>query len=186
MEIAWQAVMEQLGVKTHFDDYFALIGRPFQTILEILGLAQRGKEIEYVFRTTSGKHLELVVFYPDVEDTLVSMRKTGLHLGIVTSKDLTRTNAVLERLPFEFSSVQTPNGQCRGKPAPDHFILAMSKAGVQPANTVYVGDMDVDFKAAQNAGIDYIHAGWGYGDLPDPNCVNLTRISDLLNLLKVD
>ena len=186
MERAWAEVKTRLGVATSFDEYFSHIGLPFQIILGKLGLAERGEQIETVFRATSSAYLDLAVFYPDVESTLIAMSKSVLELGIVTSKDATRTNAVLDRLPIEFSTVQTPNGECRGKPAPDHFLLAMEEAGVQPVQTVYIGDMEVDFKASQNAGIDYIHAGWGYGKVPDQNCVNVPRISNLLDLFEVE
>ena len=39
----------------------------------------------------------------------------------------------------------------------NYFNVALNKA-------VYIGDSDVDFHTAQNAGIDVIMVGWGFRD----------------------
>jgi len=166
METAWNTVRSELGVTTSFDDYFSLIGRPFADILTLLGLSGRHREIETVFRLTSSRNLNLARFYPDVESTLLALRDRGVRFGVVTSKDALRTGAILARLPVEFQSVHTPNGIYRGKPAPDHLLAALAETNTDPAQAVYVGDMEPDAEAATRAGLAYVHAAWGYGTVP--------------------
>ena len=183
MECAWSEVQTRLGIRTPFESYFALIGRPFEDIISELGLLPQLKEIEEVYRTTSSHNIDLIRFYPDVGETLLMLIKSGMRLGIVTSKDAFRTKKILASLPVEFVTVQTPNGIFRGKPAPDHLMVAMAVANVDPAETTYVGDMDTDAEAASRAGIDYVHAEWGYGKLPASAFAVARKFSDLLGIL---
>ena len=54
----------------------------------------------------------------------------------------------------------------------------MAEAGEDPFDTIYVGDMETDYIAAKRAGIDYVHAAWGYGKIID-SIPYLNSISDL-------
>ncbi len=46
------------------------------------------------------------------------------------------------------------------KPSPQAVHSIMKKTKASPANTILIGDSDHDWKAAQEAGIAYFHAGW--------------------------
>lgn len=166
MEAAWRAVQKETGSGVPFDDYFAQIGRAFPDILSRIGMADVVKQAETVFRTASMQNLALIDFFPGVAETLQTLQDAGRKMGVVTSKDKLRTNAILALLPVEFVTVQTPHERLRSKPAPDHLLSAMALARTDPADSVYLGDMDSDYEAARRAGIDYLHAGWGYGARP--------------------
>lgn len=165
MEFAWGEVRRGLGVTQDFWEYFRLIGRPFPDIMARLGLSEKAAEIEAVYRAASAARSDLLRFY-EVEAALIRLRELGICLGIVTSKDAARTAAIVGGLPVDFVCVETPDGMVRGKPAPDHLLLGMARATTDPADTIYVGDMECDFEAARRAGIDYAHADWGYGERP--------------------
>jgi phosphoglycolate phosphatase-like HAD superfamily hydrolase len=122
-------------------------------------------------------------FYPGADALLRRMKRIGARLGIITSKDELRTGAVLAMIPVTFDVVRTPDATTRGKPAPDHLLAAMATVGVDPAETIYIGDMDSDYEAACRARIDYAHASWGYGEIP-PGCSTvLKEISDIEGLV---
>jgi phosphoglycolate phosphatase-like HAD superfamily hydrolase len=104
-------------------------------------------------------------------------------LGVVTSKDPLRTSAILAMLPIEFVCVETPNAVLRGKPAPDHLLMAIARTNVDPAETVYIGDMDVDHQAAMRAGVDYMHAAWGYGNIPDNRTPVVADMREFMELI---
>ena len=185
MERAWMDVRDQLGVTVEFEDYFKNIGRPFRDILAILGLQDRADEIEYIYSQSSKENFYLATFYPFVKESLQKIEDHGIKLGIVTSKDQERTNIVLKRLPVDFLSVQTPNPCFRGKPAPDHLLAAMADLNVDPKDSLFVGDAEVDAMAALRAGVDYCHANWGYGDTKQDHATFLNDIQSLLIFLKI-
>jgi phosphoglycolate phosphatase len=182
MEKAWSEVREKTGLNVPFSDYFALIGRPFQDILKCLGLTEKLAEIEEAYMAASLYFLSNATFYPKTRETLAALQAQGRQLGIVTSKDAVRTKAVISQLKLNFSTIQCPTAPYRGKPAPDHLLLAMAEAGVDPKDTVYIGDMDTDYQAAVRAGIDYVHASWGYG-LPIEAVPSLDSIDQLTDHL---
>jgi phosphoglycolate phosphatase len=186
MERAWQDVRENSGVSVDFEDYFKNIGRPFSDILAILGLQDRADEIESVYSQSSKDNFDLATFYPFVVESLQKLEDHGIKLGIVTSKNQERTNIVLKRLPVKFSSVQTPNPCFRGKPAPDHLLAAMADLNVDPKDSLFVGDAEVDAMAALRAGVDYCHANWGYGETKLDHVTFLNDIQSLLVFLKIE
>lgn len=183
MEFAWSEVRSRMNLPIPFESYFKLIGRPFADIMNLLGETGRAAEIERIFRVSSMEGIELARFYPGTEETLLCLARKGYKLGVVTSKDRLRTSAILAKLTVEFVSVQTPENRYRGKPAPDHLLLAMAEACCDPSECLYIGDMSADFEAAQRAGVDYIHAGWGYGQRPSPHIAELTSICELPTFL---
>lgn len=186
MERAWKDVQDRSGVTVDFEDYFKNIGRPFSDILAILGLQDRVDEIEPIYSQSSKDNFDLATFYPFVEESLQKIEDHGIKLGIVTSKDQERTNIVLDRLPVKFSSVQTPNPCFRGKPAPDHLLAAMAELNVDPKDSLFVGDAEVDAMAALRAGIDYCHANWGYGETTLDHVTFLNDIQSLLIFLEIE
>ena len=179
MERAWRAVQGEMGVTMPFESYFAEIGRPFADIMARLGLAERAAGIEAIYKRTSEASLRETPFYDGVDTMLETLSRSGMKLGIVTSKDRDRTGLILSRLTAAFHTVQTPNGTNRGKPAPDHLLMAMAECNVDPAESIYVGDMDSDAEAAFRAGIDYAHARWGYGGLPEQFTVAVSDCREL-------
>lgn len=178
MRQAWEVVLAKTDVDRPFEDYFAQIGRPFKDIMHRLGVSSDVERIEKVYMTASFEFLANATFFPGVREALEEIRDMGVKMGVVTSKDAPRTKAVLAQLDITFASVQSPHGRFRGKPAPDHLLVAMAEAGEDPADTIFVGDMETDWQAACRAGIDYVHAGWGYGE-PLPSIPTLDSISQL-------
>ena len=59
----------------------------------------------------------------------------------------------------------------------------MANAQVDPFDSIYIGDMDADFEASCRAGIDYLHAGWGYGEIPTENTSTIESIVGIKNYL---
>jgi phosphoglycolate phosphatase len=166
MEIAWARVREVAGVDVPFEAYFSEIGRPFPDILARLGVAADAGRIERIYAAESFASMASAEFFPGVPEVLRSLLREGRQIGVVTSKDETRTSAVLHRLGIPFGTVQCPRPGVPGKPAPDPLLAALAALGGEPADAVYVGDMDPDYEAAAAAGIDYLHAAWGYGPPP--------------------
>lgn len=169
MEYAWNSVRNKFPAETFaasFEDYFALIGRPFDDILQLLGIVPAPAiQKEYSRASTEGRHL--VEVFEGVDAALSDLKAEGHRLGIVTSKDKERTAlmmadaAILQH--FEQALIFSPNGGFRGKPAPDHLLHAMAVANVDPSNTIYIGDMKTDAEASSRAGCHFIFAAWGYG-----------------------
>lgn len=183
MELSWLEVCRKHGVKVDFSDYFSKIGRPFADILSLLSIDQNQVDIEETFNKKSTQLIHELTFYDGVKASLNQLSSLGIKTGIVTSKNTLKTQKILALLDFSFDIVQTPNNTLEGKPAPDHLLYAMSELNASPLETLYIGDMDVDCEAAKRAGVDYVHAKWGYGVCNDENIIKLSDISNLVRLI---
>jgi len=59
----------------------------------------------------------------------------------------------------------------------------MASLNVEAKNTLYVGDMDVDYQCSQAAGAHHIHVDWGYGNCPDAS-FHVNTAKEILLLLE--
>ena len=162
-----------------FSEYFKHIGKPFRDIMKELDV----ENVEAVKHTYDKASIELMEhcleFYPDVEDTLKKLKKKH-KIAVVTSKTIERTKLILEHLDVEFDCVVSPKTGLRGKPAPDQILFCLAMTQTDPKDAVYIGDMQVDYEAATRAGIDFIHASYGYGKC-DHSVKSIENLNSLLD-----
>ena len=165
MKQAWQICELEHKLTQTFDEYFKCIGMPFKDILKTIGIKDNHDAIKHTYDKASIELMEYCLeFYDDVEDTLKELKKKH-KIAVVTSKTAERTRLILDKLDIEFDYVVSPKTGLRGKPAPDQIMFCLAMLNVDPQDAVYVGDMQVDYWAAERAGIDFIHATYGYGNV---------------------
>jgi len=188
MKIAWQSVCQVYGLNIDFEKYLRCVGMPFYDILSVLGVDEcQFNEIKEVYDNVSLKNEDKILVYPGVVDSLIALQKEGLKLSVVTSKTIDRTKSILMRYfsGIDFDAIVTPESvrDKRGKPNPDQLLYAALMTGVDPYNSLYVGDMEVDRIASNRAGFNFIHAEWGYGDILSNNDIWFRSMTDLIDFL---
>lgn len=96
---------------------------------------------------------------------LSTLQSQGYLTGIITNKSRTGLDSLITRHGLDrHLDVTVSADDCAVKPAPDMAALAMRKTGVDVANTVLVGDTEIDAGCAANAGIAFVGVSWGYHD----------------------
>lgn len=183
MRTSWNLVNKKFGLKIPFKNYFFYIGRDFKDILKKLKIKNKNPYlIEETFKKESLKNLNKCKLYPKVKLVLNQLRKKKIKLGIVTSKDCIRTKKILKKFSLKFNEIRCSNNKFPGKPKPDKILSILKKLKIKKNETVYIGDTMVDKLTAKNAGIDYIHASYGYS-LNKINHKN--RINSFNELIKI-
>ena len=163
MKISWDSVNNKFSLNRPFKKYFSLIGRDFQDILKKMKIENKSfHKIEKFFKKESIKNFNKNKLYPGVKRVLNQLRKKKIKIGIVTSKDCFRTRKILRKFSLKFNEVRCGDNKLPGKPKPDKILSIIIKLKIKKDKTVYVGDMMVDKLTAKNAGIEYIHALYGY------------------------
>ena len=121
-------------------------------------------------------------FYYEVYETIQYFKESDKYkIGIVTSKDLSRTKIITSKLP-KFDIISCPENNLMGKPEPDQILYAMSQTSSDNEETVYIGDMEVDKIAAEKAKIDFVYAEWGYGKMKSTYSIkNISELKDIIN-----
>jgi putative hydrolase of the HAD superfamily len=93
--------------------------------------------------------------FDDVRPTLRALAERGHHMGVISNWDI-RLYRVLEALELSRYFDPILISACEGvaKPDPRLFELGCARAGVAPANAVYVGDhLAIDVEPAERAGL---------------------------------
>src|SRR5206468_10598828 len=99
--------------------------------------------------------IDALPIMPGVEDILDAADQLGLSIGLATGQDRHRLDQHLDRLGLasRFHTVVTAAEVERGKPAPDIFIEAAHRLGVDPAECVVLEDSVPGCEAATAAGM---------------------------------
>ena len=163
MELAWSEVRKTLNVKQKFSSYKKFIGFPFNTILTKLKINKNHKKIYAIYNKISIKNEKKIKLYPGVKKILLKLNLKGYKTAIVTSKDKTRVERILNRLKIPIQNINCPHKKYRGKPFPDQIFRAIKKSRIKPSKVFYIGDMYVDYLTSKNSKINFIFAKYGYG-----------------------
>lgn len=103
--------------------------------------------------------------YPGVRKTLEVLRDENILMGVATGKGqkgLEKTLAGHGISEF-FDTLQTADHH-PGKPNPSMLFTAMNETGVEPENTLFVGDTTFDIEMGKSAGVKTLGVSWGYHD----------------------
>lgn len=103
--------------------------------------------------------------YEGIPEVLQSLRRAGVLTAVVSNKADYAVKILCEdyfkgMLDFSVGELE---GR-RRKPYPDSVNAVLERFGMAKEDAVYIGDSEVDFQTAQNAGLDVIMVGWGFRD----------------------
>lgn len=126
-----------------------------------------GTEFETIFeefRSYYTEHCQIKTqAYDGIMPLLEALYAENIAMAIVSNKN---HNAVCELNHIYFEQyIKTAIGQrdgVRKKPAPDTVYETLKELGKTTEKALYVGDSDVDYMTAQNAGMDCVLVSWGF------------------------
>ncbi len=105
--------------------------------------------------------------YEGVIPLLTTLKKSGYLLAVLSNKVHAATQTLInDYFPNLFDEVMGENESAgiKRKPCPTALFKIMETLGVTQAETVYVGDSEVDLQTATNGGVDCISVCWGFKD----------------------
>ena len=102
--------------------------------------------------------VEDTFFLPGAESVLKALNLLGYRLAIVSTKYRFRIETVLERDGIRDTIEVIIGGEDvkNHKPHPEGLIKAANELGLPVGRCVYLGDSEVDARAAQSAGMNFI------------------------------
>lgn len=111
-----------------------------------------------------------VVPFADCETVLRDIMKAGGRHFLYTHRNMTAVEH-LEAFGMAdcFEDRVTSEDRFPSKPAPDAILSLMERNGLDPAETIMIGDREIDGKSGKNAGIDGALVNY-YPRLPDGTC----------------
>ena len=102
--------------------------------------------------------------FPGMEELLHQLEQRDIGWGIVTNKPAWLTDPLMDQLNLTKRAACIVSGDTteNRKPHPQPIIHACEIAGVNPLESLYVGDAERDIEAGRNAGLTTLTALFGY------------------------
>lgn len=101
--------------------------------------------------------------YAGIIPLMERLKAQGIKMAVVSNKPDEAVKELAERFfPGLLELAAGQKDSVPRKPAPDMVELAMVQMGVTKAESVYVGDSEVDVLTAANTGLDCICVTWGF------------------------
>ncbi|MBL9037439.1 MAG: HAD family hydrolase [Archangium sp.] len=179
----WFRVVEAAGVRfrgraitrAEFEPTF---GQGTAADIPCFELACTVKELDAFYADEFVRHLDAVWVNPDAAPVLKGLAAKGVKRALVTNTVGPLARAILQRAGVEtlFDFLGTADLVPRAKPEPDVVLLACRSIGVEPSESVMVGDTRFDRQAAHAAGARFAGYGGIVGD------VTLASLTELLSL----
>lgn len=119
------------------------------------------------------------ILYDGVRETFQTLKERGYHLSIVSNCQSGYIEAFLDHYKL-WDAIE--DKQCYGDnlwQKGDNIRLVVERNGLDAA--VYVGDIQGDYDASCKAGVDFIHAAYGFGTI-DAEVPAIQSVAELATL----
>ena len=180
-------VMDELGYPKHTDEeVLTFVNHGSRELLRRALPEQYRADEEMVSHALAlyDKHYMKVCYhtesaYPGVAELIGRLHKKGYAVGVLSNKQA----PVLEKLVASllpagsYDAVQGVFPGAPVKPAPFLTNRILDRLGAAPCECVFVGDSDVDYKTAQNAGLTHVAVTWGFKSEAELRKVGATRFA---------
>ena len=171
---SWQEVLAAEGVAVSEAQFLATFGQRNDTILRgWLGAEAEPERVRRIGEAKEAAYRRLVVErglapLPGAADWLRRLDEAGWRQAVASSAPRLNVEFVLRVLGLErrFRALVAAEDVKAGKPAPDVFLAAAARLGVQPGRCVVVEDAEAGIEAARRAGMSSVGVGIRSADLP--------------------
>lgn len=119
-------------------------------------------EVEYLYSHCG-------TLYPDFRPTLETLKDRGYDLAVVSNCQLGYVKAFLSSSGAADLFIDYEEWERTGLPKGENIKLVMARN--EYTKGIYIGDTKKDREAALLAGIPFIHAAYGFGEVPEADAV---------------
>lgn len=165
------AVMQLNGLPQHTtDEYRQMVGRGILRLVEA-AIPESLRSPEYVEKVRRDfvayylDHIDLHTYpYEGVEDLVKALVERGVKIAVASNKFQTGTERLIRSFfpDVEFVAVLGQRVGVPLKPDPQIDLEIMAVAGVEPSETIHIGDSGVDMQTAHAAGVRAVGVTWGF------------------------
>ncbi len=188
--ISWNIAMEQFGYERepiNEADMQSVMGKTMDKIAEILFNKVEGEERAALLELACKVENDYLrehggVLYPEIRSTMEKL-KEKYRLFIVSNCQAGYIEAFLDY--YQFHDL-VEDIECFGnndKPKAENIKLICERNGIAKKDAVYVGDIQGDYDSATRAGIQFIHAAYGFGTI-DADVKRINTFAELPEVVK--
>ena len=176
--------MDKIGRHLEGEERDFAFHNPSLETLKALGLETNEENMTELYRhfhDLSGR----LKFFPGMEEVLYQLKERGVFLGLASNRDIDECDYALAHngLGQYFDDYACRDHVANPKPSGEMLVWYMKKHGLNPAETIYIGNAVTDHMAAIDAGISYGIAEWGTTEYLREKAILLSNPRDILNIL---
>ncbi len=152
--------LKEFGVQARWEDFHAFTGmgedRFIGGVAELHGVPYRVEMKRRVYEIYLDIVKDKIEVYPGTLPTLTRLQGAGLRCALASAADLIKVRANLAAAGIAeslFAALVSGDDVPNKKPAPDVYLLAAQRCGVEPAHCVVVEDALSGIAAARAAGM---------------------------------
>jgi putative hydrolase of the HAD superfamily len=167
------------------EEVMALYAEYQRVVLKEAGIPADEKIVLRLLGAMQQAKMDLILF-DDVIPALDDLKKRDLKIGLISNVEQ-NMSVTLEKLGLasRLDIIVTSQDAGFAKPKPEIFRYALKKAGVKPADAVYVGDQyRVDIVGAKGAGLQGILIDRDNYHQEKLDCVKIKSLKNLINCLQ--
>lgn len=171
LAVSMNAVLEARSLPTHsIQAYKSFIGNGLKNLV-LRALPEIWREE----KTINQGYMELLVqyrlhfkqglsVYPGIGLLLDELAKQEINLGVNTNKNQEMTDWIVTQYLSKWSFVKVIGAQAafENKPHPSAALSIAKQVGLTPEECLFVGDSEVDYQTAKNAGMKCVLVTWGF------------------------
>jgi len=141
---AWRRTLAPYGYAVTDEDLEATVGIPYARTHAYLAERAPIPDAAALWQDLSRELFALIdarlVPFDDAVEALADLRERGVPVAVASSSVRERLDRTLARAGLSFAVSVAGDEVEHGKPAPDMFLLAAARLGVEPARCVVVED----------------------------------------------
>jgi phosphoglycolate phosphatase len=169
LALAVNAALEEMGrAPLPHEQIFSYVGQGAPSLIgRALGEGATEEEclrsLEFFIKYYSVHKLDHTVLYPGVREALDAL--SGMPMAILTNKPVGASRGIIKGLGLSdhFRFIYGGNSFERKKPDPLGIETILRDFGVAPAQSMVVGDSEIDVQTARNAGTWVCGVTYGFG-----------------------
>ena len=191
---AWNDSICEYGWEEEFGRFITAktlqteFGKPMDVIMDDLFPTKTREEKDHMLEIIKPRERKAVMdyegqlAYPNIKKTLRKLSEKNT-LFIVSNCQSGYIEMVMEKLGISDYITDFESFGATGLVKADNIKLVVSRNKLIPENTFYVGDTAGDYFSTKEAGLSFIHASYGFGEMPEEfDGTVISQISDLLDL----
>ncbi len=183
--------LEKLNLQSDLDEnkFYKMLGHHFADIFDECGIEV--PNVEYFIDIYKGLYFDFIDdshLYDNVVIVLSEIKNKNINTGLLTTKGQDQAVKISKHFGFEkyLDQIEGRKNGIAIKPAPDQFLKICDELGVNPQNSMMVGDTELDIQCGKNAGAKTCAVSFGYREVedlksykPDYLIDNLKQLLDL-------
>ena len=175
------------------DQFRTRIGLHFEDIFNEFGIRLPDfEEFMKIYKSVYFDFIDSSEVYSGVVEIIQMLKKSGIKISLLTTKSQDQADKILKhfKLSSDFDYIMGRRPGLGHKPSADPLLKICEDLSIDPANTLIVGDSEMDIQCGKNAGSSTCGVAYGYRSKEDlnkefPDFV-IDNINELFNIVLND